>query len=74
MESHMNDIPRLSKSIWGDKVLNDLNKLKVKKCMYLVNDKKVWCELVQKTKTQKGLNVRKIRRRRLKKLMLFDMV
>jgi hypothetical protein len=36
-------------------VSNDLKKLKVKNWTYPVNDRKVWYELVQKTKTHKGL-------------------
>jgi hypothetical protein len=38
---------------WGDEVLNDLKKLKVKNWTYLVRHKKACCELVQNTKTHK---------------------
>jgi hypothetical protein len=43
-------------------VLNDLKKLKVKKWTYLVKDRKVWCELVQKTKATEVSSVRNRRR------------
>jgi hypothetical protein len=42
------------KNRWKDEVLNDLKTLKVKNWTYLVKDRKVWCELVQKTETHKG--------------------
>jgi hypothetical protein len=43
------------KNIWKDQVLHDLKKLKVKNRPHLVKDRKAWYELVQKTKTHKGL-------------------
>jgi hypothetical protein len=36
-------------------VLNDLQKLKTQNWTYLVKDRNVWCELVQKTETHRGL-------------------
>jgi hypothetical protein len=39
MESRRNEIQRTSKNRWGD-VLNDLKKLYVKNCVYLVKDRK----------------------------------
>jgi hypothetical protein len=46
---------RRLKKRWNDEVLNDLKKLKVKNWTYLVEDRKAWYELVQKTKTHKRL-------------------
>jgi hypothetical protein len=43
------------KNRWKDEVLNDLKKLKTKNWACLVKDRKTWHELVQKTKTYKGL-------------------
>ena len=43
------------KDRWKDEVLNELKKLEVKNWTYLVKDRKAWCELVQNTKTYKGL-------------------
>jgi hypothetical protein len=40
---------------WKDELLNDLKKLKVKNWTYLIKDRNVWCELVQKTETHRGL-------------------
>jgi hypothetical protein len=55
METYRNEIQRTSKNTWSDEVLNDLKKLKVKNWTYDVKDRKVWYELVQKTKTHKWL-------------------
>jgi hypothetical protein len=41
------------KNRWKDEVLYDLKALKVKKWTYLVKDRKLWFELVEKTKTHK---------------------
>jgi hypothetical protein len=43
------------KNGWKDEVLNNLNELKLENWTYLIKGRKAWCELVQKTKTQKGL-------------------
>ena len=55
MESQTDDTQRTSRNIWEDEVLNVFKKLKVKNWTSLFKDRKVWCELVQKTKTHKGL-------------------
>jgi hypothetical protein len=44
-----------SKNGWNDEALYYLKKLNVKNWAYLVKDKTVWYELVQKTKTDTGL-------------------
>jgi hypothetical protein len=41
------------KNSWKDEVLNDLKKLKVKNWTVLIKDRKVWYELMQKTKTHR---------------------
>jgi hypothetical protein len=43
------------KNIWEDEMLEDLKELKAKNWTYLVKDGQAWCELVEKTKTHKGL-------------------
>jgi hypothetical protein len=55
MEFHGNEIQRMSKNRWTFEMSNDVKKLKVKNWAYFFKDRKAWCELVQKTKTHKGL-------------------
>jgi hypothetical protein len=43
------------KNRWGDEMLNDFKKLKVKNWTQLVKDRKACNELVQKTKTHMRL-------------------
>jgi hypothetical protein len=55
------------KNMLGDEALNDLKKLKVRNWTYLVKDRKAWYELVQKTKTQMGLECRQKKQEKNKK-------
>ena len=46
----------MTSKIWMEnEVLNDLKKLKMQNWTYLVKDRNVWCELVQRTETHRGL-------------------
>ena len=46
---------RRPKKRWRDEVINDLKRLKLRNWSQTVKDRKVWKDLVQKTKPQVGL-------------------
>jgi hypothetical protein len=47
-----NDRPKIS---WRNEVIHDLRKLKLRNCLQLVKEFKIWNDLVQKNKTHVGL-------------------
>jgi len=55
---------QIPKGGWGDEVINDLKKLKLKNLIQVIKDRKSWNDLMQKTKTDVGLYCKKKKKKK----------